>query len=264
MTRCALCESPKIERETDSYLVCPACGTLSQVDPKESPLSDIPDDIYHHEATSPDKRWLSLTLERAGRPGRLLDLGCGNGAFTGLAREAGWEVRGVEKNPASVSAARELGLDVEEADLDEWTAPGGERFDAVRIWYVLEHVRQPGRLIKQAETALKPGGLMLIAVPNDAGWLSRRVMESPDDRFWEHPLHLHHFPPFGLEEWLGKIGFELILAEATRPTELMRGGKLPLLQAWEKAREAAPELCRVFYRLGVGRGRELLLRKNKG
>jgi SAM-dependent methyltransferase len=145
--------------------------------------------------------------------------------------------------------------------LDEWAAEEAGYYRVVRLWYVLEHIRQPGRLLRQALKVLRDGGLLVVGVPNDAGQLSRRLMRAPEDRFWEHTLHLHHFPPFGLEEWIRGLGYDLILGEASRPAELMRGGSLPLNETWEEAREAVPELCRIFYKLGVGRGRELIFRK---
>jgi len=109
-----------------------------------------------------------------------------------------------------------------------------------------------------------PGGLLLVAIPNDGGWLSRLVMKSPEDRFWEDALHLNHFPPFGLERWIESLGFTLEIAEATRPTELMRGGTLPLYETWEAARTLDPALSRLFYKLGVGRGREMAFRRTGG
>lgn len=259
--KCALCSSEALEWESDLYTVCPACGTISQAHPESVGQQDYHQEIYHHGITSVERRWMRLIEEWAGDGKRLLDLGCGNGAFLDLAQSRGWQAVGIEKNHSSVDEARALGLSVAEADLDEWAVEDPGVYDVVRIWYVLEHVRRPGNLLRQASKAVKTGGLLVLAVPNDAGRLSRCVMKSPDDRFWEHPLHLHHFPPFGLEKWIGELGFELVLGESTRPAELMRGGNLPLNEAWEAAREAAPQLCRIFYKLGVGRGREMILRK---
>lgn len=162
---------------------------------------------------------------------------------------------GVEASAAMVQDARSRGCDVHCADLDEWTSGGG--FDVVRLWFVLEHVRRPGRLLAEGMRSLATRGLLVIAVPNDAGWLSRRVMTSPEDRFWEHPLHLHHFPPFGLERWVESHGYSIEIGESGRPAELMLGGTLPLCQVWDETRAVRPGLSRLFYQLGVGRTREI-------
>jgi len=257
---CPLCGASDLAAETDRYLRCPQCELLTQRTPPASLAIEESDARYGHDILSSDRRWLAMIAE-AGPPVRsVLDLGAGNGGFVGFAQQEGWDAHGLEASPDLVRRGQQAGWPVQLADIDTWEAVAGRRFGVVRIWFVLEHIRQPGRLLQEAQHALLPGGLLAAAVPNDAGWLSRRVMHSESDRFWEHPLHLHHFPPFGLERWLEGRGFELVLAEAGRPTELMRGGTLPLSEAWERVRERDPELCRLFYKLGVGRNRELLLR----
>lgn len=260
---CALCGSDVLASETARYVSCGNCSTISQSHPRHNVKAEYPDEMYKHPLSPQEKRWLGL-IEQCGPEGKtLLDLGCGSGSFMSLAAESGWRVQGVEKNVHLSDDAREGGLSVTTADLDRWVCEDENKWDVVRIWYVLEHVMLPGRLLRTVIKTLRAGGFLTIAVPNDAGWLSRLVMKDVEDRFWEHPLHMHHFPPFGLERWLEELGFEIILAEAARPTELMRSGKLPLDQAWERARETAPELSRIFYELGVGRGRELILKMGR-
>lgn len=237
-------------------MACPACATISQLSPGPSPFGNA---AYARPPLDGDERWLSLLeANHAGRT--LIDLGCGNGAFLRLASARDWDCAGVEREPALVADGRDHGLRIDEHDLDTWEPAGHRLVDVVRLWFVLEHVWTPGALLRKAKSLLKPGGLLLLAVPNDAGWLSRAVMKTPDDRFWEHPLHLHHYPPFGLEQWLHQCGFDLLIGEAGRPTELMRGGTLPLYETWEKVRHWDPSLSRLFYQLGVGRSRELLFR----
>ena len=256
---CLLCGSAELVLETERYVACRTCGTLSQRHQPSRVAFDESDTRYAHEVSPEERRWLSLIEAASPAERTLLDLGAGNGSFVGLARQAGWQARGLEGSSTMVARAVEAGWPLEVADVDDWHAAG--RVAVVRIWFVLEHVCQPGRLLVEASRALGPGGLLVVAVPNDAGWLSRRVMQSEADRFWEHPIHLHHFPPFGLEAWLGQQGFDLVLGEAGRPTELMRGGTLPLHEAWEQARESNPKLSRIFYQLGVGRTREMIFRR---
>ena len=253
---CLLCGEPHPAPIWPNYVQCPMCDTITRLVPGDSPFGNA---AYGRPPNAADARWLGL-LERHQTTGRLLDLGCGNGSFLHVARTRGWQTAGVEREPSLARDAQNLDLSVVEGDIDEWTPPEPERFNVVRLWFVLEHVRAPGRLLRAALESLRPGGLLMLAVPNDAGWLSRAVMKHPDDRFWEHPLHLHHFPPFGLEQWLDRLGFDLVLAEAGRPTELMRGGTLPLCETWEKVRNWDASLSELFYKLGVGRSREMLLR----
>jgi SAM-dependent methyltransferase len=262
--RCLLCGDAQLERENAEFQRCPACGTLSRSSPDPERETPFPGDMYLHELTPGERRWLSIIAEHlptGEQEVRIIDLGCGNGSFLAAARQHGWLCRGVERNPLLVGEARKLDIDVEEADLNHYTIDTEEPYNAARLWFVLEHIREPGRLLRNCIERLHPGGILCVAVPNDANWLMRALMRSPDDRFWEHPLHLHHYPPFGLERWIESLGMELVVGEADRPTELMREGTLPLRQTWQEAREKVPQLCRLFYRLGVGRSRELLFRK---
>lgn len=99
-------------------------------------------------------------------PGRLLDVGCGNGLFLEAASARGWEVAGVELSAAAAAAARErvgprvtLGT-LEEAEFQENT------FDVVTLWEVIEHVSHPVRLLSEVRRVLRPGGMVLLSTPN--------------------------------------------------------------------------------------------------
>lgn len=259
---CLLCGFEELIRETEQFTRCDLCGTLSRIDATEAVPGEFPDDMYYHGILASERRWMEFIEEHSSEESQrsLLDLACGNGSFLQHAADLGWTVCGVEENPGLVKRGRENGIEIVQGNLDSFEWPAAWSFDVIRIWFALEHVGQPGDLVRSACKHLRPNGLLAIAVPNDAGWLARKVMKSPEDRFWEHPLHLHHYPPFGLERWIEGLGFELLVSEADRPTELMRDGNLPLKQAWNEAREHVPELSRIFYQLGVGRTREMLFK----
>ena len=100
------------------------------------------------------------------RPGRMLDLGCGDGTVLWLAREDGWHVQGVELFPEHATLVSDtLGIDVEVSDI---TAYRGVRdsWDCVVLTHVLEHLPDPvGALIK-IRGLLKPGGAGVLEFPN--------------------------------------------------------------------------------------------------
>lgn len=269
---CLLCGASRIEDETERYVKCPDCLTISMKTPPPAPEALADSHVYERAADRRDERVLSKLNSFTGEPGSLLDLGCGNGAFLRLALDNGWRGRGVDGAPALAASARADGTQVELCDLDQWERRDDDLYDAVRLWYALEHVAKPGRLVRLALESLKPGGILLVGVPNDATALCRKLMASPSERSWENRLHLHHYPPFGLERFLESLGLTIAFADVTLPSELLRGGPVPfadalkhageLEEAWENGRDVAPQIASVFHKLGVGRSREIFFIKN--
>jgi SAM-dependent methyltransferase len=111
------------------------------------------------------EHWLDA-VERYRAPGRLLDVGCGTGLFLAVARRRGWRVSGVDGSVEATRHARErFGLDVETGDFAART-DRGERFDAITMWDIVEHAREPVRLLASARRALAPGGVVGLSTPN--------------------------------------------------------------------------------------------------
>jgi SAM-dependent methyltransferase len=137
----------------------------------------------------------------AGTGKRLLDIGCGDGAFLMEARRAGWDVMGTELNPAM---ARELGLDVYE-DIALVVDKG--KFDCVTMWHTLEHMRDIPAMLGQTSELLKPGGKLIVAVP-DCGGLQARIF-GPKWLHLDVPRHLYHFNNASLEYCLTSAGFSV-------------------------------------------------------
>jgi SAM-dependent methyltransferase len=123
-------------------------------------------------------------------PGRALDVGCGNGAFGEWLIGHGWSVVGVDPSPTACAVASARGLEMHCGTLDSVDL-GDERFDAVILSHVLEHLDDPVRGLAAAGKLARPGAAVFVAVPNFGGWQRRRF----GDR-WFHldlPRHRHHF-----------------------------------------------------------------------
>ena len=147
------------------------------------------------------------------RPGRLLDVGCGNGVFLLRARAAGWKVEGLEPDPIAAAAGRQAGLDITEGFL-EGVAPTG-LFDAITASHVIEHVHQPGRFLERIFALLRPDGQVWLATPN-AHSVGRRWY-GPYWRGLEPPRHMTVLSPRALVLLLQRAGFQDI--------ELLRRGR---------------------------------------
>jgi len=141
-----------------------------------------------------------------GRPGRVLDVGCGRGFLLDAFRRRGWRVEGTEMSATSSAHAREvLGIPVQIGALESLAMQGGS-FDAVILWHVLEHVPDPRSLLDEVQRLLRPGGVLLLSVPN---------FGSPEARLagpgWFHldvPRHCVHFSPDSLGKVLVGAGFD--------------------------------------------------------
>ena len=102
-------------------------------------------------------------------PGRLLDFGCGWGFFLASAIEMGWDAYGVEPLPAHSAHARSLGAKVVTDTLQSDTFPLGT-FDVITAFQVFEHLLHPRKELAKLSRFLRPGGTILIEVPNIDTW----------------------------------------------------------------------------------------------
>lgn len=131
------------------------------------------------------------------KPGhnRLLDVGCGNGEFLLRARQAGWEVAGLDFDPKAAAIAFKHGLDVWVGDFRKAPYRDGS-FDAITSHQVIEHVHTPSDFIARLAAWLKPGGTLWLGTPNFAS-LGRSIF-GVDWRHLHPPQHLILLSPKAL------------------------------------------------------------------
>jgi SAM-dependent methyltransferase len=137
---------------------------------------------------------------------RVLELGAGDGRFVSRLGHAGFEARGIEPSEGAVRMARARGARVERATVAELDLEPAS-LDAVVVWHVLEHLRDPAAVMGRIAGWLRPGGLAVVACPNLAS-LQARI---GGDR-WFHqdvPRHLTHFTAAGLVRLVERSGFRL-------------------------------------------------------
>ncbi len=140
-------------------------------------------------------------------PGKVLDVGCGQGTFLQLLKEGGWDCYGIELTEASASRASRLGIPVAVGEIDEnGFAP--HSFDLITLWQVLEHLPEPLKTLKKLTRLLKKGGILAISTPNIDSLQARA-----STRQWFHldpPRHLCLFSPQTLEGMVSSLGFTFL------------------------------------------------------
>jgi 2-polyprenyl-3-methyl-5-hydroxy-6-metoxy-1,4-benzoquinol methylase len=153
--------------------------------------------------------------------GRILDVGCGPGKLLRVLRDDGWDAYGVDFSQIAVDHARRVhGLNVKLGDLRE-AAYDEAFFDVVIFNHVLEHVYNPVETLQEVHRILKPGGLLVINIPN-AGSFEARVF----GRWWvqwDVPRHLYHFTKKTMQSLLSTTRFRLIEVKQGSGTSFFLG-----------------------------------------
>lgn len=177
-----------------------------------------PQDAAYFEFDRPELRALVPAGAR-----RVLDVGCGAGALgAALREERGIEVMGLELAPDAAARARERLGAVVEANLDELEELPFERggFDAMVFGDVLEHLRDPHRLLRTLRPWLADDGALVCSIPNVGHW-SVVLPLLAEDR-WPYAdaglldrTHVHFFTLTEAELMLRECGFALESAAAT-------------------------------------------------
>ena len=124
---------------------------------------------------------------------RILEVGCGAGAFVARLRKAGWEASGLELNDAAVAEARAVGIPVTNELIGTVAAERPGSYDVVCSFEVLEHVADPFAFIDEQVQALRVGGRLAIGVPNQDSYIRRE-----DNLLNMPPHHVSRWSPQAL------------------------------------------------------------------
>jgi 2-polyprenyl-3-methyl-5-hydroxy-6-metoxy-1,4-benzoquinol methylase len=141
------------------------------------------------------------------KQGSLLDVGCGTGAFVHYMKQLHWEVTGVEPDDTARENAKTL-YQVDALPIEKLFDLPEAQYDAITMWHVLEHVHTLHAYLEQLRKLLKPGGKLIIAVPNYTSLDAEYYGE-----YWaayDVPRHLYHFSPESMGVLLGQHNLEIV------------------------------------------------------
>jgi SAM-dependent methyltransferase len=196
-----------------SVVRCRDCG-LGYLNPRPTreEVARYYPERYFRDRASHLERYRRLARYVPYQPGRLLDIGTARGDFLALMRERGWEVEGIESSP---EAGNPHGLTLYRSQFpDECEAPG-QSFDVVTAWATFEHLHDPKGGFTTTAGLLRPGGRLVIQVPNLRSIHSRWAKQE------DVPRHLYFFTESTLRAYGERAGLELERVEHT--TDLFGG-----------------------------------------
>ena len=123
----------------------------------------------------------------------ILDVGSGPGYFLRHGLERGWQTLGIEPSLQAAKHSRELGLEIIEDYFNDEIMEELVEFSVVHLSYVLEHIPNPIKLIRQSYGVLNSGGIICIVVPNDYNHLQNALRKSKNFPPWwlAPPNHMH-------------------------------------------------------------------------
>ena len=160
----------------------------------------------------------------------LLDVGAYCGYFLEVAREAGFEVEGLELSRWAAAEARSLGLRVAETTLEEHHPDRG--YDLITLWDVVEHFADPRAELRQVARLLRPGGSLYLSTI-DTGSAMARLLGAHWP--WLMEMHLFYFDRRTLLRLLAECGLEV--SSVSTYTHVVSAGylKAKLLAAFPRA-----------------------------
>ena len=212
-----------VSGENFNLLKCRVCGFVYTQDPPDKnqigryyqsaayishtdSKKGIFDNIYQlirSFALNGKRKLIEKVLQR--KQGKILDYGCGTGAFLKEMSTSGWEVSGIEPDPgAREKAATSTGVSIGDTPSIDQLAV--DSFDVITLWHVLEHVHELEPTVNRFHQLIKSNGILLIAVPNHLSFDATHY-----SAFWaayDVPRHLYHFTPQSIDFLLSKFGFK--------------------------------------------------------
>jgi SAM-dependent methyltransferase len=181
-----------------------------------------------------DKWEFGWALDRLPRDSLVLDTGCGRGDFLARCRAKGHRIVGVETDAKAALLARSQGIEVHEGPVASFALGAHGRFDVACAFHVIEHVADPLAFVRGLVACAKPGGLIVVSVPND-------------ERTWRPMVEPLDFPPHHVTRWT-KRSLEMLANRAGLAMGELETEPMP----WETARHSLEK--KIHQRVGGGVG----------
>lgn len=141
------------------------------------------------------------------KTGKLLDIGCGTGAFLATMKAANWEVTGLEPDAGARQQVADL-QGIKALPSEELFTLMEKQFEVISMWHVLEHVHEIDKYAQQIHKILKDEGCFVVAVPNYTSADATKYQAKWAG--YDVPRHLHHFSPTSMQYLMEQNGFKIL------------------------------------------------------
>jgi 2-polyprenyl-3-methyl-5-hydroxy-6-metoxy-1,4-benzoquinol methylase len=184
---------------------------------KNYPLVEITNENELDENNSSKKQ-----LDLIGNNKRVIDFGCATGYFAQFLKQRGCYVVGVELNPEAAKMAEHYCDEVFVADLDFVSVPEilrDQKFEVAVFGDVLEHLRDPWRVLEETRQLLQPGGFVVASIPNIAHGAVRLSLLQGHFEYADLGLldntHLRFFTRKTVQELFERAGYTVDIIDRT-------------------------------------------------
>jgi len=266
VARCELCGGtvfdPEITVREWTLLRCRACG-LVFTSPRYS--SDYLQNKYAHDYYEAANRYLSAQLDppqpdelalarklfqkcnRAlEQQCRYLEIGCGAGRVVEAFQRAGWDAWGYDPSLKAVEQGKLRGVKICAGDIS--LAPL-EYFDLIAAFHVLEHLAHPREFLAACRSRLRPGGFLLLEVPDYDCKSARAMKESWPSLYPE--IHLFQYTRTIFRRLVEEGNFQIIRVSRV-------GGRGPFDEPFDTATHATKAEPRKSWRTRLYESRKLV------
>ena len=228
------CNGPRVFKSTKSIryqlIDCNKCGFIHALPkPSDEELSRFYRKKFYNQQRKSDYfakqknqlAWWNIVFEQRlqrleellGRKGRIVDVGCGPGFFLNYARDAGWDVIGLEPSrDAANYAIEEFSLTIIQDEISTlWNKDIGLSVDIVYSHGVIEHLKDPLSYLEKSKAILDGPGLIFTSAANDFNIYQALAIKALgiDPWFIIPPEHLNYFTVESLVLAHEKFGYKI-------------------------------------------------------
>jgi len=178
---------------------------------------------------------------------KLLDVGCGRGDFLKNFKDLGLDATGLDIEKIEPTVSEDVKIYTCNFETDNFPFEN-ESFDVIFSKSVIEHLKNPENLIKEARRILKPDGRIIILTPD---WQSQIKI------FYDDYTHVHPYTTTGLHDLLKIFNFKNVSSEKFYQLPIL--WKMPILKIISRTLHIFGPVKKIYKNKFIRWSRELMI-----